>query len=52
MPASKDPREWTYRRAILSGNIDDLPKQQPIDNAVASNKVLTVMSLSSVLVEN
>jgi hypothetical protein len=51
-PSSEDVRQWTYRRAILSGNIDDLPRQPPIDNAVASGKVLTVLSLSAVLVEN
>jgi hypothetical protein len=48
-PASDEPREWTYRRAIQSGNIDDLPKQPPIENAVAASEVLTVRSVSAML---
>lgn len=48
-PASDEPREWSYRRAIQSGNIDDLPMQPPIENAVAANKVLTVRSFAAML---
>lgn len=48
-PGSMEPREWTYRRAWISGNIDDLPKQPTIEHAVAPERTLTVRSVSAVL---
>lgn len=48
-PASEEPRQWTYRRATMNADVDDLPKQQPIENAIASGRPLGVISYSSVL---
>lgn len=48
-PVSIDPREWVYRRAAQNANVDDLPTQPPIENSLPPGKVLTVLSVSSVL---
>ena len=47
--ASEEPREWSYHRPAMTGNIDDLPKVPAFEYATVPDRVLTVRSLSSVL---
>jgi hypothetical protein len=49
---SDDPRLWSHRRAILVGNIDDLPRIFPDDDLIAPEPVWTVGSVASITAIN
>lgn len=48
-PASDDARQFPYRRALLSGNLDELPVEKTSDNVSIPDKVLSVLSIASFL---
>jgi hypothetical protein len=46
-PVSEQPRSLSYSRALLTGDLDDLPDPKTTYAAAAPDKVLTVRSMSS-----
>ena len=49
---SDDPRLWSYRRLILTENIDDLPPTLPESDTIAPEPVWTVGTFASVSAVN
>lgn len=48
MPQSaSEPGVWSYRKPLITGNVDDLPQPQLTVNSMQADKVLTVISYFS-----
>jgi hypothetical protein len=48
-PSPDDRQQLAYRRALLRGDLDNMPMEKPTDTPSVRDKVLTVLSISSVL---
>lgn len=48
MSSDDAPRQWTYRKAMLSGDLNDLPASAVAPGELVSDKVWTVLSISAV----